>query len=128
MAQEMLKHLRPEVGVFSRGLYADPNYEIPQKVLSFLQKHHIVPSTHLSTQLSEADLAAADCVFFMEQAHLDQVLDRFAQYTDKCYLLSEFATGQAADIPDPIGLTGRAFEKQAEVLKRLVNACADLIF
>ena len=124
MAQELLKHFRPAVQAFSRGLYADPDYVIPPKVFAFLQTYQIAPAPHVPTQLAGADLAAADYIFFMEQQHLDSVLDRFAQYTDKCYLLGEFVTGESVDLPDPIGLRGRAFDRQADVLARWVHTCA----
>ena len=127
MAQEFLRQLRPELTVFSRGLYADPAYHIPHKVLEFLKSQQISPITHTPTQLSAADMIEADYVFFMEQAHLDTILDRYAQYTDKCYLLAEFAEGINKDIPDPIGLEGRNFIKAAADLQRIVTKCSNCL-
>ena len=127
MAQELLKKLRPDLEVFSRGLYADPNYVVPQKVHRFLTACGITPPKHISTQLSAADVETADLVLLMENQQLEHVLDAFAQHTDKCYLLLDFAYGQEKDLPDPIDLSGSAFTKQAEALRAAVDACAKRI-
>ena len=67
MAQEFLKQLLPGEKVFSRGLYADPTYKVPTKVIEALAKHHIPFTGHISTALSCADLQTADLIFCMEQ-------------------------------------------------------------
>ena len=121
MAQEICKALRPDIQAFSRGLYANPFYEVPAKVFTFLRLRGIVTKAHTPTQLSEADLQAADYVFVMEPTHLEQILDRYAQYTDKCYLLLDFAYGQEKALPDPIGLEGNKFNRQATILTEAVE-------
>lgn len=124
MAQEFLKQLLPGETVFSRGLYADPSYEVPQKVKDALAKHHIPFTAHTSTPLRAQDLQQADLIFCMEQAHADGLLDRYAQYTDKIWLLTDFAFDTPQDLPDPIGLEGRSFIKQAEHLYQACRAAA----
>lgn len=124
MAQEILKKLVPQAEVFSRGLYADPQLHIPGKVKAFLAKQQIIPNTHLSTQLTESDLAKADFVFCMEPQQLDFLSDRYAQYADKMWLVNEFAFGKETAIEDPISLSGRAFEKQAKLLQKAIEALA----
>ena len=123
MAQELLKQLRPELDVFSRGLYADPDFTVPEKVRLFLAGQKIDVLPHTPTQLCATDMAEADLVLLMEQTQLAHVLDAFAQHTDKCYLLLDYAYGQEKDLPDPIGLTGKSFVKQAQVLRDAVCAC-----
>ena len=127
MAQEFLKQLLPGVTVFSRGLYADPAYEVPQKVKDALSRHQIAFTAHTATPLTANDLAEADLIFCMEQAHADILLDRYAQYTDKIWLLSDFTCDKPQDVPDPIDLEGRAFAKQAEQLYKLCQAAASRI-
>ena len=124
MAQELLRQLCPKTEAFSRGLYVDPEYTVPAKVQYFLTRQGLTPAPHTPTQLAAPDMANADLVLLMEQSQLEQVLDTFAEYTDKCYLLLDYAYGREADLADPIGLEGRAFEKQAALLKRAVQACA----
>ena len=91
MAQEFFKKLLPGIEVFSRGLYADANYQVPGKVLEVLKTRQIPFQGHTSTQLTAADLAAADLIFCMEETHLERLLDRYPQYTDKIWLLTDFA-------------------------------------
>ncbi len=120
MAQEFLKKLLPGVDVFSRGLYADPTYVVPDKVVKALSQYHVVFTGHSSVPLTAADLAQADLIFCMEQEHLSRLEDRYSQYSDKLWLLTDFAFDNAQDLQDPIGLEGRAFEKQ---VTRLYEAC-----
>ena len=121
MAQEFLKQLLPDAVVFSRGIYADPYYEVPAKVKNALAARHITQPLHTPAPLACVDLQQADLVFCMEERQADWLLDRYAQYTDKIWLLTEYAFDTPQDIVDPIGLDGRVFEKQAA---RLYDACA----
>ena len=124
MAQEICKKLLPQADVFSRGIYANPSYEIPGKVTDFLSSQNITPSAHHSTQLTEKDLSNADLIFCMEQAHFNRLADRYAQYSSKLWLLNDFAFDKETDLEDPISLSGRAFIKQAVKLQKAVEAAA----
>ena len=79
MAQEFLRRLLPQHEVFSRGLYADPSYEVPEKVKKALATKGIDFVGHISTQLTPQDLAQADLIFCMEQTQADGLLDSYAQ-------------------------------------------------
>ncbi len=120
MAQELTKKWLPEVEVFSRGLYVDPSLQVPEKIIRFLAACEIAFTSHAPTQLMPKDLQEADLIFCMETEHQDKLLDRYAQYTNKIWLLYEFALGKKKTIDDPINLTGRAFEKRASELKKIV--------
>jgi len=127
MAQEICRKFLPQAEVFSRGLYANTSYQIPEKVTDFLSSLGIVPTEHHSTQLTPKDLAKADLIFCMEQDHLNRLLDRYAQYTDKLWLLNDFAFEEETDLEDPISLEGRAFLKQAVKLEKAVKAAVSKI-
>ena len=127
MAQEFFKRLLPKTDVFSRGLYANPFYAVPQKVISALAKHDIPFHGHTSTRLTANDLQAANLIFCMEQAHEELLLDRYAQYTDKIWLLTDFAYDKRKDIEDPISLEGHTFEKVADKLYQTCQAAAKRI-
>ena len=127
MAQEICKKLLPQAEVFSRGIYANPSYEIPAKVTNFLSSQGVTPASHVSTQLTEGDLSQADLIFCMEQKHLNRLLDHYAQYTPKLWLLNDFAFEKETDLEDPISLSGRAFIKQAVKLQKAVEASATKI-
>ena len=127
MAQEFLQQLLPGITVCSRGLYANPAYQVPQKVILALQQQNIPFTGHTSTALTAEDLQAADLIFCMEKAHETYLLDRYSQFTDKIWLLPEFASYTAQDLPDPIDLEGRAFAKQAKRLYQYCQAAAQRI-
>lgn len=127
MTQEFFKQLLPKAEIFSRGLYADPTYTVPDKVILALKKHHISFNKYTPTPLTMADLQEADLIFCMERIHEERLLDRYPQYTAKIWLLTEFAHNQRQDIEDPISLEGHAFEKAAEQLYRICQAAAQRI-
>jgi len=125
MAQELLKKFLPEADVSSRGVYADPAYQVPEKVTEFLKDNGVLPPPHVSAQLTKEDLERADYVFFMEARHLERTADRFAQYSGKYWLLCDYAFDKEEDLIDPVALRGRAFEKNARTLLRAVQAAAE---
>jgi protein-tyrosine-phosphatase len=127
MAQEFLKSLLPGVEVVSRGLYADPSYMVPAKVIDALAKHHISFIKHTSTQLTTADLQTADLIFCMERSHEERLLDRYPQFTDKIWLLADFALDKTENVADPIAFEGRSFDKLAQRLYELCQAAAKRI-
>ncbi len=124
MAQEILKKELPQAEVFSRGLYADPAVRVPDKIRRFLVQSGIAPRAHTPVLLSKEDAACADFIFLMERRHLDALADRWAEYSDKMWLLRDFVFGEDKDVPDPIGLSGRAFERNARCLLQTVHAAA----
>ncbi len=126
MAQEILKKLCADnrlqgFEVFSRGVYADPELRVPQKIKDFLKTQNIDYSGHTPVPLTKGDFAAADLVLFMEAEHLDLMLDKYAQYSDKMYLLMDYAYGKEQDVEDPIGMQGRAFVCNAGDLNKAVE-------
>ena len=125
MAQELLARTLPGATVFSRGMYVDPLLSVPEKIIRFLASQGITPRAHTPTQLTPEDLQTADLIFCMEPQHQERLLDHYAQHTDKIWLLAEYAFGKPEAIEDPIGLSGRAFEKQAQYLAKAVQAAAE---
>lgn len=78
-----------------------------------------------SRQVTEAMLASATHVFAMTHDHLQTLKARFPHhYAEKFYLVGAFVGnipsscddgGIGTDVPDPIGLGRRAYEKVAEM-------------
>ena len=109
------------IEIISRGLYASPYYEVPSKIKEFLEDNGADYENHTSTQLSAEDLETSDLIFVMEDAHRGMLLDNYPQYTDKIFLLLDYAYDKEDDMPDPICKTGRAFNKIMEQLKKAVD-------
>ncbi|MDR0953123.1 MAG: hypothetical protein LBM71_02890 [Elusimicrobiota bacterium] len=126
MAQEFLNHLLNGKGfeVFSRGLFANSYSEVPSKVKNYLASFGVPSSPHTPTLLSAKDLKEADLVFVMEESQLDFLRDRYAEYTEKMFLLFDYAFGKEEDAADPFALSGRSFEKSAARILEAVKAIA----
>lgn len=125
LAEQWLKKICPRLEVFSRGIYADPSFPVPEKIWHFMRKNDLPAASHTPAPLHKEDLAQADIIFLMEKKHLDLLADRYAQYSDKMWLLRDFAFNEEEDVPDPIALSGKAFEKNARFLLQAVSAAAD---
>lgn len=125
MAQYLLKKYLPQAETFSRGLYAETEQSVPENVVQFLTEQGIELPPYRPQQLTAQDLEDADWVFCMEPWQLEKLVDRYAQYTDKIWLLNEFAFGKETEVEDPVNLKGRAFTKVAQRLQQAVLACAE---
>ena len=132
IAQELMHKLIKERGlaaeVFSRGIYADSGLRPPAKVIDFLKEAGITPAPHIPTLVSAADMARADIILVMEQRQLDYLKDLYAQYSDKMFLLRDYAFGEDEDVDDPMGLNGHAFTKAARAIENAVKSIADKLF
>ncbi len=127
LAQEFFKKFLPQATIYSRGFYADPSYHVPQKVKQALAAHQLAYTHHTPTLLTPTDLQRADLIFCMQTEHENFLLDRYAQHTDKIWLLTEFAGEKPISIADPIALPDKAFAKQADRLYCLVEKAANRI-
>lgn len=130
MAQEILKNLseknnRTDIEVFSRGVFVDSEIKVPKKINDFLLKNGIQPSSHIPVQYSRKDLEISDLILVMEQYQYDEIIDRYSEFTDKIYLLNEYVSENKKEVPDPIGLEGRTFEKAASALMHSVKVLYD---
>lgn len=122
-AEKIMQKLRPDDECFSRGIYANPDYAVPQKMKDFLAEMGI-RENHIPQPLEKKDMEAADYIFLMENEHYELLAERWSQFLNKMYLLAEFAEDKDKEIEDPIGLHGRAFVKNMERLKKLVGIAA----
>lgn len=127
ISQEILKDLlkknnRYDIEVISRGTYVLPHITVPNKIKDFLLKNNINFKEHIPTQYSKQDLFSSDFIFVMTQEQYDEITDRYAEFSDKIYLLGEFISNKTRDIDDPISLVGKPFEKAANNLKNLIHS------
>lgn len=126
ISQELLKKLltdngRTDVEVISRGTYALPYIEVPQKIKNFLSKNDIVFNGHTPTQYGKDDLSTSDLIFVMTKHQLSDITDKYAQFSDKIFLLSQYVLNDDKEIKDPINLEGGSFERAALKIKDLIS-------
>ena len=120
MAAGILKKLAEGFTVKSSGIAANPTYRIYGGLEEILKENGIPCEEHVSTPVSDVLLEQADVILVMEQKHKDYITERFLSFSDKVFLLTEFA-GESGDIFDPIGRPKSAYEMTFEKIKNLVE-------
>lgn len=112
---------RPDFIVESAGVSAMDGQRASNHTLEALRSDRI-DLGHFRSQGITRDLVnEATHIFCMTRGHLEAVEMLFPRAADKTYLVTEFCPDDSlrgADIPDPIGLSRRAYEETREALKR----------
>lgn len=125
LSQELLKDIltknnRTDIEVISRGTYVLPYIKVPEKIKLFLSKNKIVYKEHIPIQYSKQDLVSSDLIFVMTKEQYEEITDKYAEFSDKIHLISEYILNKTRDIDDPISLVGKKFYKFAENIKNLI--------
>lgn len=126
LAQELLKKFLKEkeiadIEVCSRGTFVFPNLQIPQKIKNFLKSNNIEYIGHNPTLISKQDFETSDIILVMTNNQYEEITDKYSQYYDKIYLLSDYCYGKRKDIEDPIDKEGLLFSKIATNLKQTIK-------
>jgi len=124
IAEKLMKKFRPDDEIFSRGIYADPDFAVPQKVKDYLETQGIRYEKHIPALLEKEDMEEADYIFLMENEHYELLAEKWSQFIRKMYLLAKYAGEKKTDIEDPIGLRGRAFVKSIDRLNKIVESAS----
>lgn len=112
-----------EIIATSRGIYAQDFYAVPQKLWDFLKSKGIEKTEHKSTLLTKEDLQNNDLILTMTDDQKEFILDRYAQFTDKVFLLQEYVYEKEEEVKDPISFSGSSFNK---VMEKVYTAVKDL--
>ncbi|MFH1958526.1 MAG: low molecular weight protein arginine phosphatase [bacterium] len=120
MAAGIFKKLAEDFTVTSAGIAANSTYRIYGGLEEILKENGIPYENHVSTPVSDDLLKQADVILVMEQRQREYVSEKFPAFSDKIFLLTEFA-GEAGDIFDPIGRPKSAYKMTFEKIKNLVE-------
>ena len=112
-----------QVLAISRGIYAQDFYAVPDKLWNFLASKGIGKTEHKSTLLTKQDLEDCDLILTMTANQKEYILDRFAQFTDKVFMLKEYIYDKEEEVKDPISFSGSGFNK---VMAKVYTAVCDL--
>lgn len=112
-----------EIKAISRGIYAQDFYSVPDKLWAFLAGKGIGKIEHKSTLLTKQDLENCDLILTMTADQKEDILDRFAQFTDKVFMLQEYVYDKEEEVKDPISFSGSSFNK---VMEKVYTAVCDL--
>jgi len=117
---------RRDYQVQSAGVAASHGTPASRETVDVVRKRGADLTDFTSHPVSEKLLKEATHVFAMTRGHLDLLEARFPEFSDKLYLVCEFADidgqGIGADVPDPIGMGRGAYEAVADVLEVAIPA------
>ncbi len=127
LAQEFLKKIlsenkRADIEVISRGTYVLPHFEVPQKIKNFLLKENIIYNGHAPALYSRNDLESSDLILAMTSEQLEELEDKYPQFSDKMRLFLDYCVNICEDMQDPITKENSTFDKIAYGIKNAVAA------
>lgn len=112
--------LSEEVEVRSAGVYGLDGSPASQPGVEVLGERGIDISDHRARTVSEQEIAAADLVLVMEEAHRRTLFYNYPQHLAKIFLVSEMS-GNYHDIKDPYRQPKEAYERTADELAALIG-------
>ena len=117
---------RGDYQVGSAGVSASRGTPASRETAAVLKKRGAALDQFSSQQVSAELLETASHVFAMTRGHLQILESRFPEFSEKFYLVCEFADiphqGIGMDVPDPIGMGKAAYEEVADVLDIAIPA------
>jgi protein-tyrosine-phosphatase len=129
MAEAMFRKTvqgRGDYAVKSAGVAASKGTPCSRETKAICDKMEAPLMGFASQPVSAALLEEATHVFAMTAGHLAVLEERFPEHSEKFYLVNEFielpGKGIGADVPDPIGMGKRAYEKVADVFAQAIPA------
>ncbi|MFA0815627.1 MAG: low molecular weight protein arginine phosphatase [Anaerofustis sp.] len=107
----------------SAGIDAIEGDIVSPKSVEVCRENGIDIQFHTVRQIDEAMLEESDLVFGMTMNHRDLLRKRYPQYSNKIYMLGEYAGTVccSGDIPDPFGLPLDRYRKTYRILDGYVG-------
>ena len=125
MAAALLKNAAERAGldlrVDSAGLAAFPGVPYTAEAVEALGEKGIAWEGGVSQPLSKDLVLGADLLFTMTAQHRDAILRKMPALQGKVFLFSEYASGEARDVEDPMGLGLDAYRGVRDLLARYVS-------
>ena len=112
--------LDSQVTVSSAGVYGMDGSPASQPGVEVLAERGIDISDHRAHTVAEREIAAADLVLVMEEAHRRTLFYNYPHLLGKIFLLSEMA-GAYGDIKDPYRKPKEEYERTVDELTALIE-------
>ncbi|MBI4676474.1 MAG: threonylcarbamoyl-AMP synthase [Elusimicrobia bacterium] len=126
MAEKLLAKLaaalKPGFSARSAGVAAERYFEVPAQVYAVLASLGIERFDHVPQLVGRELLAWADFAFVMTDEHLEEVLDRYPEFTGKVHVLGRFTDLPHPNIEDPIGQSEEVYAACRDKLREAVEA------
>jgi len=104
LAEKLIEKQKLPIAVISRAVDLNPFNVVPEaNAEAILKQRGIDVSQHRAAQLTENDVRHADVLLVMTEAHKEKLLTLFPDAKDKVFTLSQYATGDYAEIADAYG-------------------------
>lgn len=112
--------LEEQVSVSSGGVYGLDGNPASQPGVEVLAERGIDISDHRAHTVDEREIAEADLVLVMEEAHRRTLFYNYPHLLGKIFLLSEMS-GNYHDIKDPYRQPKEAYERTANEMAALID-------
>lgn len=112
--------LEDQVEVSSAGVYGMDGSPASQPGVEVLAERGIDISAHRAHTVAEREIAAADLVLVMEEAHRRTLFYNYPHLLGKIFLISEMS-GSYGDIKDPYRKPKEEYERTVDELTRLID-------
>ena len=126
MAKAFLERALEDAGipaqVVARAL-SSAGSEVAQKAVTAAEAYGASLDGHVPTLLPAEELDGFDLVLVMEKEQLRALVERYPHMSDRTHRIREYATGEPADVKDPVGHDQAEYN---ECAKRLNTACQNV--
>jgi protein-tyrosine-phosphatase len=120
MAENILRSIRPDLNVVSRGLYVSQGGPMSPPAEEALKEKGIPFQPHLSKEVTASDVNMADLILTMEQWQKEDLIDLFPQARSKTFLLGD------QEIKDPVGGTAEEYKKIRDEIAQALSKMGSL--
>ncbi|MBI5622789.1 MAG: threonylcarbamoyl-AMP synthase [Elusimicrobia bacterium] len=126
IGEKLLEHLaaRLKPGFASRscGVAAERFFQVPEQVYAVLAPLGIPRFEHIPQLVTRELLVWADFAFAMTDEHMEEVLDRYPEFTGKVHVLGRYADLPQPNIEDPIGQPEAVYAACRDRIREAIEA------
>lgn len=114
IAEVYLKHLQPELNVYSSGLHALVGKPADPSSVTLMKEKGIDLSKHCAQQINSVLVSASDLILVMEKGHITAIQSQFPEARGKVHLICKWKDNQ--EIPDPYKKDEAAFQSASTLI------------
>ncbi len=120
IAEVYLKHLQPQLTVYSSGLGALVGKPADPKSVALMTAKNINLNQHCAQQINSILVSSSDLILTMEQKHVDAIQAKFPEARGKVHLIGKWDDNK--EIPDPYKKNNAAFSSASALIESGIDA------
>jgi len=126
MAEHIMREKLRNIGrewpaVSSAGIAAHGGFSKIEALAEVLSERGIKYSGNYPRQLDRGVMEESDLILAMTEPHLIFIRELFPVFKNKAFLLSDYACGEALDVPDPVGSGPEGYRMTLEIIERYID-------